>query len=400
MIETYKKLDQILNNSLEQLSGFMCSRACCYDYGDDIKTSPHSYVNINKFIFEGNKFTEESIGKFENDIEHGVFHGVMTYLISTILDENINKNLKHDILEYHEHKVRAENDSNVFLNKRFEVSLDCYNNELDKFKIIPSCIFHDAYRVMIHHDNHDLKLKQYFPNLLNETYHHTNPYGVYETSLIVRSDRIELLRYSDYNKWVDIKLIFNNIPQYKIDLIKLFYSTIRPALEKAYQFRNNRWIRHGLECDIETFKFKNMYPSEYLGFWGEKKGVKMVLGSTDSSKKYWSIELGKGPLNDCFTKRLRPDFRPSYELLQGKIPLREFKSNPENNLYPCIIRDHLVASGESPTNDWIFTHHKLTDIELNNVISSNLKVCSESLLKKTIKCTSKIVDLFYALKVK
>ena len=47
---------------------------------------------------------------------------------------NINKNLKHDILEYHEHKVRAENDSNVFLNKRFEVSLDCYNNELDKFK--------------------------------------------------------------------------------------------------------------------------------------------------------------------------------------------------------------------------------------------------------------------------
>ena len=192
MIETYKKLDQILNNSLEQLNGFMCSRACCYDYGDDIKTSPHSYVNINKFIFEGSKFTEESIGKFENDIEHGVFHGVMTYLISTILDENINKNLKHDILEYHEHKVRAENDSNVFLNKRFEVSLDCYNNELDKFKIIPSCIFHDAYRVMIHHDNHDLKLKQYFPNLLNETYHHTNPYGVYETSLIVRSDRIEL----------------------------------------------------------------------------------------------------------------------------------------------------------------------------------------------------------------
>ena len=50
--------------------------------------------------------------------------------------------------------------------------------------------------------------------------------------------------------------------------------------------------------------------------------------------------------------------------LQGKISIETFKNYKGNSLHPCIFRDHLVAQGECPIEEWAFTHTDLSPEEL------------------------------------
>ena len=92
---------------------------------------------------------------------------------------------------------------------------------LTELKIIPSCLFHDAYRTVFTKDRHDVKLREYFPNLDESTYQHSNP--DHEKSILIKSDRVELLRYNDFNDWVNLSTVFEDIPEDKDELIYLFY---------------------------------------------------------------------------------------------------------------------------------------------------------------------------------
>lgn len=404
MIKRYKHLEDVLLNSLEHLTGFICSSPCCYD--EHIwDSSPHSYVNLNRFMWEGKGFSAEGIDKFESDIEHGVFHGLMTYLIATILDSNLVPKLQKEINNGHEGNINRDKD---FLQSRFRLAKESNSICLSELKVIPSCLFHDAYRTIFAKNEHDKKLREYFPNLDESTYQHSNPSD--GKSILVKSDRVELLRYNDFNVWVNLSTVFEDIPEDKIELIYLFYLKIRPALEKCYTGRNKRWIRHGLEADITKFDFKESYPTEYLGFWNQKKDTKIVLGSPNKLKanNFWSVEIGNGPLNGCFTRE-RCKYKdvskltfmketPLHEKLQGKIPMDTFKSFKGNSLHPCIFRDHLVAHGECPIEEWAFTYTDLSPEEFEFAVESDISLCSEELLDRTLNVTSKIIDLMHALK--
>ena len=404
MIETYKHLEDIMLNSFEHLTGFICSSPCCYD--EHIwDSSPHSYVNLNRFMWTGKSLPTDGIDKFEDDIKHGVFHGLMTYIIATILDDNLVPKLKNEIKNRHEGNVNRDKD---FLQNRFQLAKESNSACLTELKIIPSCLFHDVYRTIFAKDRHDKKLREYFPNLDESTYQHSNPDN--ENSILVRSDRVELLRYDDFNDWVNLSTVFDNIPEDKVELIYMFYLKIRPALEKCYAGRNKRWIRHGLEADITKFNFKEKYPSEYIGFWNQKKGTEIVLGNSNKveSNNFWSVEIGNGPLDGCFTRERCESKDVSkltfmketslHEKLQGKIPMDTFKSFTGNSLHPCIFRDHLVAYGECPIEEWAFTYTNLSPDEFKFAVESDISLCSDKLLDKTLNVTSKIIDLMHALK--
>lgn len=376
-------VDKHLNSALDALISFTCSRPCCKP--DTDICSPHAYANLNRFMWDGKKFPYST--EFENDLEHGIFHGVMTYLIATILDKHLIDNIDHCVNYYNEDRLRKKYNGDIpvgFHEERMMVAKEAYG----MLSIIPGLLFHDAYKVMFDSKNHDAKLKSYFPSLHPSTYKHTIQKNSRTKMLLVKSDRIELLRYPDYNRWVDQSIIYDCLPLNIIKDIQFFYSTIRPVLSKCYKHRNKRWIRHGIEYDIDGYDFNDLYPSNFHGFWGNKT----VLGVDDKSKDYWSVEIGLGPVNNCFDRKSNA----LYENIQGKIPLEQY----DGNLHACILRDHLVAKGRVDIEKWIFNFtDECTTTEVNMLYNANIKICSESLVKKTLKAIDNIMNLFYCLKV-
>ena len=134
------------------------------------------------------------IDAYFEDIEHGFFHALCACYISYILeDKNIN------------------------------VSIIC------------SLLLHDFLKCNGYsQEEHDRKLIEYFPDLLEETYTHSNPPD--ETKLLILCDRLELQRYPDYMSWVDTRFhdLLNGLPPIQAYLVHMFYDTIRPVLESAY----------------------------------------------------------------------------------------------------------------------------------------------------------------------
>ena len=375
-------LDRKVERALDSLISFMCSRPCC-KVADKV-ISPHSYCNMNRFMWTGKQF--EDVKLFEDDTEHGIFHGIMTFIVASIIDEKLISNINDKINFYNEDRLRRECGDIIpsdFHDKRFKLASEA----LDQLSIIPGCIFHDIYRCIYDAKDHGTKLKEFLPTLHESTYNHTIPRDEQTSSLLIRSDRIELLRYDNYAEWVDQSVIFRGLSDDKINTIKMLYSKLRPALLKAYQHRHERWIRHGIESSLTSDNLCNEYPSEFIGFWD-----KTVLGGHEKGKKYWSVELGYGPINDCFTKK----HDTLYEQIQGKLPLSEYN----NKLYPCIIRDHLVATGSIPIEKWIFNYRDISNDEINLLYNSPINVCSEQVLCKFLKAATKIMDLLYALKTK
>lgn len=376
-------VDKHIEQALDSLISFTCSRPCCKSC--DKVYSPHAYVNLNRFMWDGKKFPYST--EFEDDLEHGIFHGVMTYLIATILDKNLIRNINETIEYYNEDKLRKKYNgkfSDNFHNERLALAKEAEH----LLSIIPSCLFHDAYKVMFDGKKHDEKLKEYFPNLHLSTYNHTIEKKTNTKMLLVRSDRIELLRYSDHQRWVDRSVIFDGVSKSTKNDILFFYSTIRPVLQKCYKHRNKRWIRHGIEYDVDKYNFNDLYPSMFHGFWGDKT----VMGQTDKSDDYWSIEVGLGPINDCFSKKSNA----LYENIQGKLPLEKY----DGEIYSCIIRDHLVAKARVDIDKWVFNFtDDISNQQLKKLYDSNLKVCSENIVKKTLKAINNIMNIFYCLKI-
>lgn len=401
MKSDYVYLESRLNRALDSLLSFMCSRPCCYESGEVI--SPHSYVNLNRFMWDGDKFSEEAIKDFEEDTEHGIFHGVMTFLMASLIDDTLIERLEESVSKCNEDALRkkyAEDLPDGFHEKRFDMAQKCYEEAIKNLKIVPSCLFHDAYRCIFESENHDSELRKYFPLLEEATYSHSHPGKEHEDSILVRADRVELFRYKNHKEWAKEKIIFNGLSADKINKIKLFYGKIRPALEKAYRRRKERWIRHGVEGDILEYELKDNYPSSIIGFWGAKNNSQVVLGSKEKGRKYWSVEIGLGAINGCFGHEEFSGEMPSYVKLQGKLTMSEYKHFTGEELYSCILRDHLVATGKAPLQKWIFNHKGLTEKELEKVLKADIKICSEILLEKLLRVINKVINLFYAMKAK
>lgn len=102
-------------------------------------------------------------------------------------------------------------------------------------------------------EKHYVELENYYPNLLKETYSHSNPPD--DTKLLIVCDRIELQRYPDYKDWVDSRFlnILNSVSIKRNKEIKIFYEKVRPALLYYYEKRNINDSNIIITNYVETF---------------------------------------------------------------------------------------------------------------------------------------------------
>ena len=73
-------------------------------------------------------FTEEEIINYENDIKHGVIHGVLTYVIACVINPEIVENLSERIQDKNlsalKQKVKLSNSPLEILGEKSEITIE------------------------------------------------------------------------------------------------------------------------------------------------------------------------------------------------------------------------------------------------------------------------------------
>ena len=279
--------------------------------------------------------------------EHGFMHGFCTLYFAYHLHPN--KQALWDDLAWYERKV------------------DRHKPRFTKAdNLIVSCLIHDVMR-LVYSENHDIKLMELSPLLLPEVYTHSNPE---KDSLLVLSDRIELMRYQDYKIWVDESKLTKQIELYGgFDLINHFFKHIRPVLENMFVNRYDIWFSHALEIqDFPIWKaMDNGKPDANnfgVPYYPKFHWVPLDPGFTaymkPEYKKYFSVHSGRLPFINCLSHTHR------YYGVQGIISLNTIKK------YGCEIscappstagRDHvfIVENNKLPTKEWSFLYDNKND---------------------------------------
>ena len=146
--EDSKALNVKLSNFLKLTISIFCGR--CKSTGD---WSHHPGV-INNYI-KSKKPINNHLDIFYNDTDHGIFHGIMTAFSAYILMSPSNR-------------------------EEFE-------------KLFASCMLHDFVKSIngLKISDHDKKLKDFFPDLLPETYEHNIQSDKHSNTRHICADRLE-----------------------------------------------------------------------------------------------------------------------------------------------------------------------------------------------------------------
>ena len=271
-----------------------------------------------------------------NDIEHGLFHSISACYVYYIFNKN----------------------------------------KLDE-RTVASLLLHDFLKCSgFSQEKHDRELINYFPNLLPETYTHSNPPD--ENKLLVKSDRIELRRFNDYKDWVDNRhyRLYDEIDENKKQDIETFYNNIKPTLEYFYKNRNEIFIRHGLE-NIDKCDVNNVFPPS--------KSFLVV----DKLESY-PIEIDRIPFG--YIKTNNPGQRgfcsnhgasSNWNRIKGYITYKEFINNG-GKIINTKERDHLYATSNINIKNWKFLYQNVkkddgqkVELEKNNINIVSTKVISD-----------------------
>ena len=273
---------------------------------------------------------------------------------------------------------------------------------------MPCCLFHELIKCKSDdksiHSIHDNMLARHFPGLDETVYTHSSPSAKSINHPLIRGDRFELLRYKDSAEWADNNVIFNDVDDHTKSLLINFYQRVRPVLEKSFKYRNDRWLRHGIEDRIQEHDFTQpMYP-----VFSTLEDIDEYIIDRQQDERYWAAELAKGPLGSCISQKLdnrkmsicKPGHagkcHEAWELFQGKMPLKEYK----RSLYSNKSRDHLYGNGQFPLDKWIFTHKDCGgQFKLQKMLDANVKLCHDKIVYKFLHLGEKIVDLLYGVKV-
>lgn len=161
------------------------------------------------------------IHNFFRDAEHGFFHGLVASFICYTINcdgELINK------------ADRVSNLKDIFM----------------------SATLHDFLKANgVEQQLHDKELVKVYPNLLEETYCHSDPPEKFYNKHLIIADRLELRRYPDYKKWVDKRFhhLYSTMSLTTKKTLNLFYTIIRPCMEYNY-LHNNIIITDDKNFDI------------------------------------------------------------------------------------------------------------------------------------------------------
>lgn len=116
--------------------------------------------------------------------------------------------------------------------------INSYN--IDK-QLVSSLLLHDFLKCNgFSQEEHDIELENYYPNLLTETYSHSNPPN--QNKILIICDRLELQRYPDHGEWIDTRFFetLNSLTKNQRDDIEIFYNEVRPSLLFYYEQRNKK----------------------------------------------------------------------------------------------------------------------------------------------------------------
>ena len=160
------------------------------------------------------------LNNYFRDSEHGFFHGLMVSFMCYLI-----------------------NDEPTLVERKDDLN-----------KIFASATLHDFLKPNgVPQKEHDVQLRNYYNNLCEETYSHSEPPEVHQNKHLIIADRLELRRYSDYKDWVDQRFF----QLYKImspelnKKLQLFYTAKRGSLELHYN-KPDRSVKtkFNLVCDL------------------------------------------------------------------------------------------------------------------------------------------------------
>lgn len=328
------------SNFINQFINLICARCMCLNTAN---SAIHSEENrLHQYLTPVSDIEESFYTNYFDDVEHGFFHGICAIYMSYILNDY----------------------------------------RLDP-RLVASLLLHDFLKCNGYsQETHDIELKKIFDALLPETYTHSNPTDGSETNLLIKSDRLELMRYSDWKTWVDNRLydILNEISNEQKESIMLFYSDLRPILEYLYRNRKNIFIRHG--------------PEEHPGP-GE---VHLYKNNTDTypaqnsfmslmHKTAYPVEIDTLPLTKCSDHTGMALWRQ----IQGVITHNDFIKY--NGKYISQSRDHIYAVSDIPLNKWVFVYKSVGNVPLKNCnrFVENLKSLGIPVINKLV--IEKFTDL-------
>lgn len=273
-----------------------------------------NYGNCHHSLLGPQRIPKHVLDAWVEDEEHGFVHGVLTAFWAMIRGGMLG-----------EHSARSEH-------------------------LLASCILHDFGRFVGEEERHDQRLREWFPNLWEETYSHSTGLN----SPITFADRHELLRYEDWQVWVDLIKVWQRTPnEEELAYHQFFYQHIRPALSSILQDNGQLWLRHyPEEEDAErtraiTWRGKSEWLTPHSG-WRRTDPLFYPSSHWCDPQGRWPAEHGKLWTVEGIGRLLVGD-RESFGLLRQD----EYKRIvPDWSM--SIARDHLMCSGEVPINRWLF----------------------------------------------
>jgi len=376
MINDFKKISNLVEKAILMGIFSICPRCAAkftfYEKGMSIagpeKLAAHKTGKFNSLFFIKGK--HKLIENWLVDIEHGLFHGLCTFLVACCLLEDELQNLKLS-------KCNKETLTNYKVNYNdYKSNFSDYTFDLDE--LAASCFLHDILKCNGYkQEEHDIKLIEHFPNLIKSTYTHANPKS-YKCPLVI-SDTLELKRYENHKSWYNPTNVNEFVSMDKIRLIDRFYKNIRPALEVLYKYRSSVWIRHGAEKSFDTNI--NRFPQ-----YGVGRCMNIPI----------AIETDSFPFNEkisCFYHASGCVFTR----IMGLMSIETLK-DMGGNLYVKDNRDHFFANiPEAKFDDWVFVVNDfIRDYDkepmLDYLVENNQKFITARLMRFFIKLLQVLDD--------
>ena len=329
---TINSLTNEFNRFLHLYISYFCGR--CEGKG-------HHKGIINTYLESTSNYNPKIITHFFNDVEHGFFHGLMASFICYI----INKDGK------------------------------LVNTVKNLEKIFISATLHDFLKANgVEQKSHDKELRRIYPNLEEATYIHSDPPEKYWKHHLIVADRLELRRYPDYESWVDDRFheLYKQMKPETKNMLDIFYTNVRPAMEYLYTHRKETFIRHGTE--LKQDKIEENFPPSKTTYYT----------NSNIDNDLYPIEIDMVPFTSMINNNLMEgnkwhnDNQYSYcsnhdgvsqwNLIKGYIGTNQFIKR--GKVIHSKERDHLFAKSTLSTKEWIFLYQNLDKhIDLDTVTS-------------------------------
>ena len=268
----------------------------------------------------------EHLEKFFTDEEHGLVHGLCTAVTGLLLDNSL---------------LSTRSLRSFFSSAEPQIA-----------RFVCSAVLHDFVRSATGKSKgHDEALSKLFPLLLPETFRHSNPGDDEVDKLLVRSDRLELCRFSDWQAWVDARLLERAARGANPDALEIFRRIIRPALVKLAR-PGCLWIRHGAEFKANI---SGIRPPDFTDRTYPQAGTFLNVRDNIDGPPGFSVEVSTSPLSGCMGhggqwQHLQGIISIDEYLLHGSLALCSYSGN---DLAGGLL-DHPCGVGAAPLSKWVF----------------------------------------------